>query len=626
VGSDSYAEGRACGESIGRLLGGSGRICIIVGDLRRVNHASRRKGALSLLRERYPGVIEVETASTFENRQTTYETCMGFLKRYPDLKAIYVTEGNTPPYAAKAVVDSGREGKTVVVGHDFTPETMEYVARGVIGATLSQDPFAQGYVPVIHIYNHIVADWQPVAPRFLTRLVSIDRSNYREYSGNSAIAGGSSMVRRVVPEEGEGKGRGGSNRIRIAVLCILEDGFWAPVKQGALAAKAELEKRNVSVEWIIPHTSSDGIFSASTFAPVIRELVAKGYDGIALPIFDRALVPVVNEAVAAGVTVATFNSEPTSLRELVASVAEHAGRFMSLSEELAASATQSGQSTERISVTMERITSAIRGEVNEVTRTGSELNTLITNIAKVNEAAAASAESARKVAAAAHEGFDAVATTREAVRSLESSSALADAAIASLRGAVEQIGLIIAVIENIANQTNVLAINASIEAARAGNQGKGFAVLAGEIRKLAEQSTKSAGDIKDLIADIQRHVDSASPETAREVAEARRNAETAGRSEKSLSVINDLAQENEQRMETIFRAVDEMQKVSGLVAEAVKSLSETNLKSSEAANEVAASTKELAAQAVDVAKAAQSLSSLAQAQQVLISQFRLEKE
>ncbi|HOV64991.1 MAG TPA: hypothetical protein PLG43_14055, partial [Spirochaetia bacterium] len=126
--------------------------------------------------------------------------------------------------------------------------------------------------------------------------------------------------------------------------------------------------------------------------------------------------------------------------------------------------------------------------------------------------------------------------------------------------------------------------------------------------------------------DIQRHVDSASTETAREVAEARRNAETAGRSEKSLSVINDLAQENEQRMETIFRAVDEMQKVSGLVTEAVKSLSERNLKSSEAANEVAASTKELAAQAVDVAKAAQSLSSLAQAQQVLISQFRLEKE
>jgi ABC-type sugar transport system substrate-binding protein len=79
------------------------------------------------------------------------------VKRYPGLDAIYVTEGETPPAAAKAVVDAGRARKTWVFGHDLTSDTMDMVVERVVGATVSQDPYGQGYDLVIRLFNHILA-------------------------------------------------------------------------------------------------------------------------------------------------------------------------------------------------------------------------------------------------------------------------------------------------------------------------------------------------------------------------------------------------------------------------------------------------------------------------------------
>ncbi len=223
----------------------------------------------------------------------------------------------------------------------------------------------------------------------------------------------------------------------------------------------------------------------------------------------------------AGLTIVSYNSEPTSLREMVSAVSTHADSLLALSQELATSAEQSGKSTASIASTIGKITSSIRSQAAETVRTNDDIRTLGGNISRVNETAGDSSKTARRVAEASMKSAAAVGVMQESVKSMEEAATVSETTIRSLKDDTDRIGTIVDSIEEIANQTNVLAINASIQAARAGEQGKGFAVIAAEIRKLAEQSNLSAGEIKNVITELRKRVNAAEAATSRGLAEAR---------------------------------------------------------------------------------------------------------
>lgn len=96
VGSDSFAEGRISRRTIGELAGGSGKFAVIIPDDGSVNRRLRRKGALSVLTETYPSMVEIDTVSSHQNGNQTYRLCKTLLRKHRDLKVLYVTEGVPP--------------------------------------------------------------------------------------------------------------------------------------------------------------------------------------------------------------------------------------------------------------------------------------------------------------------------------------------------------------------------------------------------------------------------------------------------------------------------------------------------------------------------------------------------
>lgn len=167
-----------------------------------------------------------------------------------------------------------------------------------------------------------------------------------------------------------------------------------------------------------------------------------------------------------------------------------------ISSAIAASSTEIATTVEQ----QERTVSQQASSVNQTTTTMDELNASSRQSA---EQAEASASGAQQALVLAEHGTKAVQQTMQGMTTLKEKVGAIAEQILLLSEQTTQIGSVSGLVGDLANQTNMLALNAAVEAARAGEHGKGFSVVAGEIRKLADQSKKSAEKINSLVSDIQ---------------------------------------------------------------------------------------------------------------------------
>ena len=166
-------------------------------------------------------------------------------------------------------------------------------------------------------------------------------------------------------------------------------------------------------------------------------------------------------------------------------------------------------SSNQIASTVDRQEANISEQASSVTQTTSTVDQLGASSRQSAEQAEASATNASQALSLAESGAKTVEQTREGMENLKEKVREIAEQIINLSEQTGQIASVSELVGDLANQTNMLALNAAVEAARAGEHGKGFGVVAGEIRKLADESRKSADKINNLVTDVQAAMNSA---------------------------------------------------------------------------------------------------------------------
>ncbi|MDY0410161.1 methyl-accepting chemotaxis protein [Paracerasibacillus soli] len=190
-------------------------------------------------------------------------------------------------------------------------------------------------------------------------------------------------------------------------------------------------------------------------------------------------------------------------RELIKEISHVSDSVSSQSEELTQSASEVREGTEQVARTMEELAQGSETQANSASNLAEMMNTFNQSVEEANNSGKQIEENSQHVLDMTAKGSQLMDTSTKQMEKIDSIVKDAVQKMEVLDKQSQEISKLVAVIRDVADQTNLLALNAAIEAARAGEQGKGFAVVADEVRKLAEQVSLSVDDITQFVTNIQ---------------------------------------------------------------------------------------------------------------------------
>lgn len=379
----------------------------------------------------------------------------------------------------------------------------------------------------------------------------------------------------------------------------------------AAAARSVLIVVGVTVASVLACITAILVISAKVAGPLNRlvqaaERIAKGDLSIDVPMESRDEI---------GSLAAAFNTMVGGLRSLIGRVQESVGEVGAANEELIVRTRESVEALSQITEAVRQIAAGASDQSRAARETSDAMNRLTAAIEKVASGArqqAASADAAvssnrrlveamdrasinthnvsrlaREARAAVQRGEEVVAETVRGMERVGSVAATVAEKVGSLGEYSKRIGHIVEIIEEIADQTNLLALNAAIEAARAGAHGRSFAVVAEEVRRLADRVSQSAREIAGLIESMQTEIDSAIAEVSRgsdDIGQGISKVQATGEVMKELMrVIEDTVVE----MKALTAAAKEVDQHSRAVTAAIEGISAVTQESYAASEEMA---------------------------------------
>jgi len=283
-----------------------------------------------------------------------------------------------------------------------------------------------------------------------------------------------------------------------------------------------------------------------------------------------------------------FADMVASLSEMIHKLRSTAGEVVTAANEIAASSEEMSAGAQNQADKVQQVTAAIQemaATIVEATRHTTDATTASRN---ASDTATSGGEIVGKTITGMGEIADLVRESSESIGRLAESA--------------EKIDQIVNVIEDIADQTNLLALNAAIEAARAGEQGRGFAVVADEVRKLAERTARATGEIKQVISDVQRKTGDAVEAMETGIRSVDKGRELADKAGNSLQGILFTSQKVMNMIEQIATGAQQQSAAAEEISHSVEDISVVTSETAKGAGEMARAAEDLNHQAESLQK------------------------
>ncbi|MBX8487429.1 methyl-accepting chemotaxis protein [Pseudomonas cichorii] len=365
-----------------------------------------------------------------------------------------------------------------------------------------------------------------------------------------------------------------------SLLRVMIDSNNRQIKEGAIAA-AELKSSSTLMLLA-------GIAIAFVVAIILGILITRMITG------PLAIAVASAQRIAKGdLTQPIASDRGDEAGQLLNALSDMQGGLKYTIQEIASASGQLASAAEELSAVTDESTRGLTRQNDEIQQAATAVNQMTAAVEEVARNAVSTSEASKTATDDAVQGRGQVDQTVKGITTMVSEITQSTEAVAQLAGHVRDISKVLEVIRSIAEQTNLLALNAAIEAARAGEQGRGFAVVADEVRALAHRTQASTVEIEGMIGTVQAGADGAVAAMGKSLSLATNTQELAERAGSALVKITDGVATINERNLVIASASEEQAQVAREVDRNLLNIQDLSTQSAAGANQTSASSQEL---------------------------------